>query len=160
VKQLTAGMEMQHENAAAGLPMATVRVDELRTEGTARVIQMSVNVDRSENTGCAWYADGVGTDPLVRLDDEMRAKAQQAAGRPSGILAVPVTELPRTRGFVVVMRCLPEADLWMLDTVFPGSYAPPFPAQGQPEADRQRYADFWKEHAFAVSSEGLKASVS
>lgn len=86
----------------------------------------------------------------MQLDDMLRAMTRQAEVRPVGISAVPVRELSFTHLLQVVVRCIPEKDLWMLDTAFPGTYAPPFERADMPAAARQRSKEFWAAHAFGV----------
>jgi hypothetical protein len=147
---LKTGQELQHRADNGPIPAAHIRVEDVRNEGRARVVAFTADLGLPENSGCSWYADGVGTDQVIPLDDTLRAKARQAEGRPPGISAVVVPELPGTRLLQVVVRCRPDVDLWMLDTVFPGAYAPPFPTAQMDATQRERSKAFWHAHGFAV----------
>jgi hypothetical protein len=150
VAGLQSGLQLQYRDAGGPIPAAQIRVEDVRTEGRACVVVFTADLRLSENSGCSWYAAGIGTDHLVQLDDMLRAKIRQAEGRPVGISAVPVRELSFTHLLQVVVRCIPEKDLWMLDTAFPGTYAPPFPTPGLDATTRERSEAFWAAHAFGL----------
>jgi hypothetical protein len=92
---------------------------------------------------CCWLQ-------VVALDTESGAEARQAEGRPQDIKEVAVSALQRTHELQVVVRCIPEKDLWMLDTAFPGTYAPPFPTPRLDATTRERSEAFWAAHAFGL----------
>lgn len=96
-------------------------------------------------------AEPIGFDGLVNLND-LDAKEMElvylANRGEHKIFHYTTNKVKNTRQ--LVMSCIETVDSFLVKTCFPGTYAPPFPAENYSPELNLKASQFWSEHALII----------
>jgi hypothetical protein len=97
------------------------------------------------------YPDGIGNDGLVSLnslnEDEL-SRVYKKERKKFIVNAYPTSQVFPTNEFIVISKNKPNPEIL---TIYPGTYAPPFPTEDMEKGFFKSCDEFWKIHALIES---------